>query len=252
MAWDPEQYARYADQRGRPFFELTDRIAAQDPAYLVDLGCGDGALTEALARRWPGISGVGMDSSAQMLAKAPASDRLSFVVGDIETWQPDRAVDVLVSNAALQWVPGHPDLLARFVSWLAPGGWFAFQVPGNYDTAGFEVLRTQVRSPRWAGRVPDIPETRVLAPAHYLERLSALGCVVDAWETTYLHVLSGPDPVLEWKRGTALRPVLAALSIVEAEEFCAEYGAALRAAYPERGYGTLFPFRRIFVVAHQP
>jgi trans-aconitate 2-methyltransferase len=252
VAWDPEQYARYADERSRPFFELTSRIAAAEPAFLVDLGCGDGSLTAALAHRWPGVRGIGMDSSEQMVAKAPADERLSFVAGDIETWEPDRPVDVLVSNAALQWVPTHPSLLPRFVSWLAPGGWLAFQVPGNYDTAGFEVLRRQVRSPRWAGRVPDVPRTRVLEPADYLARLAGLGCAVDAWETTYLHVLHGPDPVLEWKRGTALRPILAALSTVDAERFCAEYAAALREAYPERAYGTLFPFRRIFVVAHRP
>jgi trans-aconitate 2-methyltransferase len=252
VGWDPEQYARYADQRSRPFFELTDRIAARDPAYLVDLGCGDGSLTAALAGRWPGVAGVGMDSSAQMLAKAPAVEGLTFAAGDIASWEPGRGVDVLVSNAALQWVPGHPDLLPRFVSWLNPGGWLAFQVPGNYDTPGFDLLREQVRSAHWAGRVPDVPQTRVLEPAEYLERLAALGCTVDAWETTYLHVLPGPDPVLEWKRGTALRPILAALSTVEAEEFCAGYGAALRSAYPERPYGTLFPFRRIFVVGRLP
>jgi trans-aconitate 2-methyltransferase len=251
VRWDPEQYARYTDQRSRPFYDLTDRIAAEQPAHLVDLGCGDGELTATLARRWPAATITGVDSSTDMLAAAPAGERLSFVAGDIARWQPDRPVDVLVSNAALQWVDGHADLLPRFVSWLSPGGWIAFQIPGNYANPSFEVLRAQVRSPRWAGRVPDVPESRVLEPAAYLDRLAALGCTVDAWETTYLHVLSGPDPVLEWKRGTALRPILSALSTVEGQEFCAEYGAALREAYPERPYGTLFPFRRIFVVGQR-
>jgi trans-aconitate 2-methyltransferase len=249
--WDPEQYARYGGERSRPFFELTGRIGATDPGYVVDLGCGDGELTATLAKRWPAAQVLGLDSSAQMLTGAAPTDRLAFTLADIATWQPDRPVDVLVANAALQWVPGHPELLPRWVGWLAPGGALAFQVPGNYATPAFDLLREQVRAPRWRGRVPDVPETRVLQPADYLDRLAALGCTVDAWETTYLHVLAGPDPVLEWKRGTALRPVLAALDQAAAAEFCAEYGRRLREAYPARGHGTVFPFRRIFVVAHR-
>ena len=233
--WDPEQYARYADERARPFVELTARIGATEPAYVVDLGCGDGELTATLARRWPAATVLGLDSSAEMLAKAPAGAvRLSFVPADLAEWQPDRPVDVLLSNAALQWVSAHADLLPRWVGWLAPGGWLAFQVPGNYDTPGFDLLRELVRAPRWRGRVPDVPQTRVLEPAAYLDRLARLGLAVDAWETTYLHVLTGPDPVLEWKRGTALRPVLAALPAADAAEFCREYGARLRSAYPAR------------------
>ena len=247
--WDPEQYARYAGERGRPFVELTRRIRAEGPAYVVDLGCGDGELTGSLAQRWPAATVLGVDSSAEMLAKATPADRLAFTEADIADWQPDRPVDVLVSNAALQWVPGHPDLLARWVGWLSPGGVLAFQVPGNYRTAAFDLLRGLVRSPRWRGRVPDVPETRVLEPAEYLDRLAGLGCTVDAWETTYLHLLQGEDPVLEWKRGTALRPVLSGLSTVDAEEFAREYGARLREAYPRNDHGTVFPFRRIFVVA---
>jgi trans-aconitate 2-methyltransferase len=249
VAWDPEQYAKYADERGRPFFDLTARIAAGHAAYLVDLGCGDGALTAELARRWPGVRVTGVDSSPEMLAKAP--DGISTVLADIAEWEPDAPVDVLVSNAALQWVPEHGELLPRFASWLAPGGWIALQVPGNYANPHFEVLRELARSPRWADRVPQVPRSRVLEPADYLDRLAAAGCTVDAWETTYLHVLHGPDAVLEWTRGTALRPILAALSTVEGAGFTAEYGAALRDAYPERPYGTLFPFRRIFVVGRR-
>jgi len=250
--WDPEQYLRYADERGRPFVELTARIQADSPGYVVDLGCGTGELTATLTRRWPAATVLGLDSSAEMLAKATPADRLSFVQADLTGWQPDRPVDVLVSNATLQWVPGHAELLPRWVGWLAPGGWLAFQVPGNYASPGFDALRAQVRSARWRGRVPDVPETRVLEPAGYLDRLARLGCAVDAWETTYLHVLAGPDPVLEWKRGTALRPLLAALSAVDGEEFVREYAERLREAYPpQEGYGTVFRFRRIFVVAHR-
>jgi trans-aconitate 2-methyltransferase len=250
--WDPEQYARYAGERSRPFVDLAGRIGATDPRYVVDLGCGDGELTATLARRWPAATVLGLDSSAEMLARAPAGGPgLGFVLGDLAEWQPDRPIDVLLSNAAVQWVPNHPDLLPRWVGWLAPGGWLAFQVPGNYQSPSFDLLREQVRGPRWRNRVPDIPQTRVLEPAAYLDRLARLGLAVDAWETTYLHVLAGPDPVLEWTRGTALRPVLSALPAGEAEEFTREYGVRLRAAYPATEYGTVFPFRRIFVVAHR-
>ena len=252
--WDPVQYTRYADERGRPFHELVARIEAPDPAYVVDLGCGDGALTSTLLARWPGASVLGVDSSAEMLAKAPAGRGLDFRRGAIEDWEPDRPVDVLVSNAALQWVPGHVRQVERLATLVRPGGWFAFQVPGNGDAPSHTLLADLRRSPRWAaqlgegaGRFPD-----TLDPAAYLDVLARQGCVVDAWETTYAHVLAGPDPVLEWVRGTALRPVLDRLSPADAAAFEAEYGAALRTAYPPRPYGTVVPFRRIFVVARTP
>ncbi|HYT09472.1 MAG TPA: methyltransferase domain-containing protein, partial [Mycobacteriales bacterium] len=207
-----------------------------------------------LAERWPDATVLGVDSSEAMLADAAsrATARLGFRLGRIEDWAPQRPVDVLVSNAALHWVPDHAAHLPRLVRAVAPGGWLAFQVPGNADAPSHTLLTELRRSPRWrdrlgagAGRWPD-----VLDPAGYVDLLARLGCAVDAWETTYAHVLQGPDPVLEWVRGTALRPVLAALSRSEAEDFEAEYAAALRAAYPAAPYGSVVPFRRVFVVAH--
>jgi trans-aconitate 2-methyltransferase len=251
--WDPAQYGVFARERGRPFGELVARVGAQRPGQVVDLGCGDGSLTATLAARWPDAAVLGVDSSAEMLAAAAAhsTSRLSFLRGTIEDWRPDRPVDVLVANAALHWVPDHAEHLPRLVSAVSPGGWLAFQVPGNGDAPSHTLLTELRRSPRWrdrlgagAGRWPD-----VLDPPGYIDRLARLGCVVDAWETTYAHVLAGPDPVLEWVRGTALRPVLAALSAADAADFEAEYGAALREAYPAAPYGTVVPFRRVFVVA---
>jgi trans-aconitate 2-methyltransferase len=162
-------------------------------------------------------------------------------------------VDVLVSNAALQWVPGHAELLAGFVAALTPGGELAFQVPGNLGAPSHTLLARLRDEPRWRDRLgPGADRSPVvLRPADYLDRLARLGCVVDAWETTYLHVLTGTDPVLEWVRGTALRPVLTALPPAEAAEFEAEYGALLRDAYPPGPAGTVLPFRRIFVVAQR-
>jgi len=250
--WDPELYGRFADQRSRPFHELVARIGAIAPANVVDLGCGDGALTATLAGRWASASVLGVDSSEEMLASAASrkTDRLSFVLQRIEDWGPAGSIDVLVSNAALQWVPGHLSLLPRFVSALTPGGWLAIQVPGNFDAPSHTTLQTLCNSPRWsdrlgtAGRWPSTP-----TPSEYISALAGLGCTVDAWETTYAQVLQGVDPVLAWMRGTALRPVYGRLSAEEAAEFDAELGAMLRAAYPCQPYGTVLPFRRIFAVA---
>lgn len=248
--WDPEVYGRYADERSRPFHELVARVGAVEPARVVDLGCGDGALTATLADRWPSASVLGVDSSAEMLAGAPAGPRLEFRPGRIEDWEPDGPVDVLVSNAALQWVPGHVELLPRLVGALAPGGWLAMQVPGNWDEPSHTLLAELRESPRWKARLAGAERgPAALGPAEYVRVLAGLGCAVDAWETTYAQVLAGPDPVLDWVRGTALRPVLARLSAAEAAEFEAGYGALLREAYPAQPWGTLLPFRRVFAVA---
>ncbi|SEG47167.1 trans-aconitate 2-methyltransferase [Thermomonospora echinospora] len=182
-----------------------------------------------------------------------AAERVRFAVGDVRTWRPGRPVDVIVSNAVLQWVPEHEELLVRWAGDLAPGGCLAFQVPGNYEAPSHMLLREVCRSARWRDRLADALHWRpVRDAAGYLELLAGLGCAVDAWETTYVQVLQGEDAVLEWVKGTALRPVLSALDERKAEEFLAEYGARLREAYPPRPYGTVFPFRRIFVVARRP
>lgn len=254
--WDPEVYARHEDERSRPFFDLTRRIQAEAPAHVADLGCGTGALTATLAERWPGARVEGVDSSEAMLADAnrfAEPGRIEFTLGDLRDWAPAQPVDVIVSNAAFQWAPEHVDLLPRFVDALRPGGWLAFQVPGNFGNASHQLLAEQRQSPRWRAKVGMGADRHlaVLEPSDYLGRLAALGCTVDAWETTYLHLLDGADPVLDWIRGTALRPVLAALAPDEADEFCAELGARLRLAYRHEPYGTVFPFRRIFVVARR-
>jgi trans-aconitate 2-methyltransferase len=265
--WDPGQYLRFSDERSRPFFDLIGRIQADRPGVVIDLGCGPGQLTAALASRWPDAQVRGLDSSAEMIASARrlgderaagqdgAAGRgsLSFARGDVRDWRPDRPVDVLVSNAVLQWVPRHEELLPRWAGELAPGGWLAFQVPGNYDQPSHVILRELAASERWRELLADVSLNRQTAdPARYADLLGRAGCVMDAWETTYLHVLQGEDPVLDWYKGTGLRPVLAALEPDNATAFLAEYGRRLRAAYPSQPYGTVLPFRRIFVVAQRP
>jgi trans-aconitate 2-methyltransferase len=260
--WDPAQYLRFGDERSRPFFDLVGRIGAERPGLVVDLGCGPGQLTAALASRWPGAEVRGVDSSAEMIAAAEQLlgdargggelGRLSFARGDVRDWRPDRPVDVIVSNALLQWVPGHEKLLTPWAQTLVPGGWLAFQIPGNFDQPSHAILREMAGSPRWRSLLAGVPLNRQAAdPAGYVDLLSRAGCSVDAWETTYLQVLPGEDAVLEWNKGTGLRLVLTALEPGQATAFLAEYGARLRAAYPAEPYGTILPFRRVFVVAQR-
>ncbi len=255
--WDPAQYRRYTDERSRPFFDLLTRVGAASPRYVVDLGCGPGHLTATLAERWPSAEVVGVDSSVEMInaaqaTLASATGSLSFHLGDVREFAPARPPDVIVCNAVLQWVPCHQDLLPGWAALLAPGGWLAIQVPGNTDQPSHRILRELAESPRWREQLADVALTRqVHDPADYLALLTGAGCEVDAWETTYLHVLPGDDPVLEWYKGSGLRPVIAALRADQGAEFLAEYAIRLRAAYPAHGYRTVLPFRRVFAVAHK-
>jgi trans-aconitate 2-methyltransferase len=252
MRWDPAQYARYGEERSRPFGELTSRIGAASPRSVLDVGCGSGELTVRLAERWPGAGVRGIDASAEMIARAPRAASVEFTLGDARETSA-AGVDVLVANAVLQWVAGHDALLLRWARELNHGGWLAVQVPANFDAPSHVLMRELAGSARWRARLGGVlrgPES-VLPPPDYLDLLAGEGLGVDVWQTEYHHVLKGPDPVLEWVRGTGLRPVLAVLDPAEAAEFTAEYAARLRQAYPARRYGTVLAFRRTFVVAHR-
>jgi trans-aconitate 2-methyltransferase len=253
--WDPDQYQRFADERSRPFADLTARIGAEAPATVVDLGCGPGNLTADLARRWPGAAVHGVDNSPSMIEAARREEeppRLTFEVADLRDWAPPGPLDVITSNAVLQWVPGHLELLPRWAGWLTPGGWLAFQLPGNSDQPPHVAIREMAASPRWRPLLAGLELNRQAGDlTGYLDVLAAAGCRVDAWETTYLHVLAGEDPVVEWVKGTALRPVLAALDEAQAAEFLGEFGVRMRRAYPARSFGTVLPFRRVFAVAQR-
>lgn len=260
MAWDPAQYLRFESERARPFHDLVDRIATEAPAHVVDLGCGPGNVTATLLDRWPSATVEGVDSSAEMVERAAAyaGPRLRFRQGTIEDWRPDGLVDVIVSNAALQWVPAHPDLLASWVEALSPGGALAFQVPSNVDAPAPVVFREIANRPQWTDRLRTVAEHYgpsqsggVLPVAEYVDRLARTGCAVDAWQTTYLHVLPGEDPVLEWYSGTGLRPYLDALDPAARADFRAEVAQGLRAAFPAHRYGTVLPFTRVFVIAYR-
>src|SRR3712207_2996444 len=236
--WDPHRYLRFADERGRPFLDLLSRVAAEAPRTVVDLGCGPGTLTALLAQRWPEAEVLGLDASPEMVAAAAEVSGVRFEVGDLRDWRPAEPVDGLVTNATLQWVPGHLDLLPRLVEGVATGGWFALQVPGNFDEPSHAVRRELAAEPRFAPWVAGVPVPDAADPAVYLERLAGLGCEVDAWETTYLHVLRGEDPVFTWVSGTGARPTLQALPDGLRGEFEAVFRERLRAAYPPGPHGT--------------
>jgi trans-aconitate 2-methyltransferase len=250
--WDPERYLAYADERGRPFLDLLTRVGAAEPARVVDLGCGPGTLTRLLAQRWPAAHVHGVDSSASMVERAEPGERLTFEVADLRGWRAQEPVDVLVSNATLQWVPGHLDLLPGLVDQVAPGGWFAFQVPGNFEEPSHVIRRELAAEEPYAAHAAGVAVPDAFGPEVYLAALTGLGCRVDAWETTYLHVLQGEDPVFTWVSGTGARPTLQALPDGLRERFVEEYKARLRAAYPAAPHGTVLPFRRVFVVAQVP
>jgi trans-aconitate 2-methyltransferase len=251
VIWDPSTYLQFSDERSRPFFDLIARVRAESPQYVVDLGCGPGQLTAALAQRWPAATVTGLDSSPDMIERATELARpgLTFSLADARRWHPPAPVDVLVSNATLQWVPDHRQLLPRLVASLAAGGWLAVQVPGNFDEPSHRLLHELAADPRFAAAATGVERPDAYDAATYLADLSELGCRVEAWETTYLHVLTGPDPVFRWISGTGARPVLQALAEPQRAEFAAEYRAMLRQAYPAHPYGTVLPFRRVFVVA---
>jgi trans-aconitate 2-methyltransferase len=184
----------------------------------------------------------------------PAGGELTFQVGDIARWQPSSETDVVISNAALQWVPGHHQLIRQWTAVLPSGAWLAFQVPGNFGSPSHRLMRELAESPSWRAALGGVlrHDDAVDDAAGYARLLLDSGWSADAWETTYVHLLPGDDPVLDWLRGTGLRPVLGALEPAAAAEFEAEYAALLRQAYPRRAEGTLFPFRRIFCVGQAP
>ncbi|MEU9846138.1 trans-aconitate 2-methyltransferase [Streptomyces sp. NPDC047985] len=258
--WDPQQYLRHADHRTRPFRDLLARVPdppAAPALRIADLGCGAGNVTILLADRWPGARVTGYDNSPQMLerARAHTGPLLDFAEADAATWTPTEPYDLIVSNALLQWVPGHT---ARFPVWLdalTPGGTLAFQVPGNFDQPTHVLMRELADSPRWRARLDGVLRhtDAVLTPAAYLDALTAPGITADVWETTYLHLLPGEDPVLDWVKGTGLRPVLTALADdpQAREAFLTAYRDLLRTAYPAGPHGTVLPFRRVFAVAHK-
>lgn len=252
MKWDPGQYLAFADLRLRPALDLLMRIPTAAPSFVVDLGCGPGNLTPDLKARWPEARVVGVDSSAEMLAKARAAvPGAEFARADIGTWTPDARPDVIFSNAALHWLDGHHQLFPRLFGELAPGGTLAVQMPRNHGAPSHTEIVSTVAAGPWKDRLePLLRPSPTHPPGVYYNLLAPLAARLDIWETEYLQVLEGRDPVKEFTKGSALKPFLDALKGEERAAFEEAYASRLRRAYPPQPDGrTLFPFRRLFLVA---
>lgn len=190
--WDPDVYLAFADHRGRPFYDLLSRVGAERARRVVDLGCGPGHLTTYLGRRWPDAVIEAMDSSPEMVAAAKERG-IDAVTGDLRDWKPQPDTDVVVSNAALHWVPEHADLLLRWAGELAPGSWIGVQMPGNFESPSYAAVRALARREPYAKLLRDIPfrvGAVVQPPAHYANLLLDAGCRVDVWEN---HVSASAD-----------------------------------------------------------
>jgi trans-aconitate 2-methyltransferase len=250
--WNPETYLAFADHRGRPFFDLLSRVGAESPRRVADLGCGPGNLTEHLIQRWPEAVVEALDNSPEMVAAARERG-IDARVGDVRSWTPQQGTDVVLSNAAMHWIPEHAEVLVRWAAQLEPGAWIAVQVPGNFGAPShLSVSRLADREP-WSKPLRDIPFRTgdvVETPARYAELLTDAGCSVDAWETTYIHQLTGEHAVLNWITGSSLTAVRDRLTDEQWGQFREELIPLLDQAYPPRPDGrTFYPFRRIFVVA---
>jgi trans-aconitate 2-methyltransferase len=251
--WNANQYLKFSSERDRPFFDLLARVEKPGAQSVADLGCGTGHLTAHLLEKFPKAQVVGVDSSAQMLEKTTAyqNPRLEFVLADLSTWQPEKPPSVIVSNAALQWLEGHETLIPKLANLLEADGVLAVQMPINFEQPSHRILRDLTSSETWKPHLKRF-SSQLRAPkpaAWYIEALSNLGFEVDAWETTYHHVLQGENAVLEWVKGTALRPVLNALEPELHARFLEELGAQYLEVYPRQAFGTLFAFNRLFFVA---
>lgn len=258
--WDPAQYAKFATERAQPFWDLAAMVGASTAGRLADLGCGSGELTAALADRLAVGDAVGIDNSASMLAAAAAHARpgLRFEHGDIATWTADGAFDLVLANAALQWVPDHPAVLARWAAALAPGGWLAVQVPANADHAShLAISAVAAREPfasafGAAGAPPDPVAVNVLRPEQYAAVLYDLGFPTPAVRLqVYPHVLASTADVVEWTKGTSLTRIFGALPGDLHQPFVDAYRAELIAMVGDRS-PYLYTFKRILMVAQRP
>ena len=261
MAWDPTLYLKFGDERLRPGFELLARVGDLPPGDLYELGCGTGVHARAIAARWPERALTAIDRSPEMLAKAAAQPApIRWLEADVSTWSPPRPGALIFSNATLQWIGDHGRLFPHLMKQLVPAGVLAVQMPRNFDQPSHLLMRETAAEGPWAatlapvlGTTTVLREDPVAVPERYYDLLAPLAKGgVDLWETEYLHVLEGDDPVLDWVSATALRPVLDALGTDMREAFKSAYGAKLLQAYPRRADGrTLLPFRRLFLVARR-
>jgi len=254
--WNAGQYLKFADERTRPCRELAARVSVESAGRIIDLGCGPGNSTAVLLERWPGARLTGLDNSPQMIESArKALPNLQWLVSDIAAWVSSNTepFDVLFSNAALQWVGNHADLYPRLLKHVAPGGALAVQVPINFDSPAHTAMRELAATEVWRPRFPNgVREWHVHSASFYYDAVAPLCRRVDMWETEYFHVMPDAGAIVEWYKGTGLRPFLDALADdQQRRDFTAGYLQRIAAAYPTRADGRIvFPFRRLFLIAY--
>jgi len=250
--WSPAQYLKFEDERTRPAAELLVRVPLERPKRVLDVGCGPGNSTELLAARYPQAEIVGLDSSPEMIAAArkrlPSSE---FVVADILDYAPRIPFDLIYGNAVFQWVPDHLGVLVRLFATCPPGGAIALQVPDNLNEPTHMLMAAVARSGPWREKfAKPIPRDPIPPPAAYYDRLKPLAAAVDVWHTTYYHVLAAPSAIVEWVKGTGLRPWLDRLDEGEREAYLAAYTERIAETYPPLVDGkVMLRFPRLFVVA---
>jgi trans-aconitate 2-methyltransferase len=252
--WSAGQYRRFETERTRPAADLLARVTIEGVARVVDLGCGPGNSTELLVDRFPQAEVVGTDLSEDMLAAARKRLRaVTFRRSDIASWQPETPVDLVFANASLQWVPDHATLLPRLLGRLTPGGTLAVQVPDNLDEPSHRLMREVAAAGRWRAALAGAATARTgRQPAGWYHRLLHGRAELDLWRTTYFHPLADVAAIVEWLKGTGLRPYLAPLAEDAAADFLAAYREAIASAYPALPDGSvLLPFPRLFIVATQ-
>jgi trans-aconitate 2-methyltransferase len=254
VSWDPAQYLKFAGERMRPALDLLAHIPVEALQAVADLGCGAGSLAPMFLARWPQAKLTGVDSSPEMLAKARAEHpRAQFVQADIGRWRPAAPVDVLYSNAALHWLEGHERLIPGLLEAVRPGGFLAIQMPRNFNAPSHTTIVETIEQGPWRARLePVLRREPVAAPGEYWRMLKDRAARLEIWETEYLQVLTGENPVAEYTKGTWLKQFLDRLQEPERSAFEADYRRRVAAWYPPEADGrTLFPFRRLFIVAQR-
>jgi trans-aconitate 2-methyltransferase len=257
MSWSARQYSKFENERNRPIRDLLARIPATRVMNAADIGCGPGNSTELLQARFPDAVITGMDSSADMIEAARKRlPGIHFEIDDIIRWGHSGPFDVILANAALQWIPGHESLLPKLVTRLAPGGSLAVQIPDNLEEPAHRIMREVAADGPWAVKLADASSARAARREAdwYYSLLDGCGLGVDIWRTTYYHHLAGgASAITEWFKGTGLRPFLQPLDEDEARGYLARYEAAVAQAYPAMPDGSvLLPFPRLFFVATRP
>ena len=250
--WSARQYLKFEDERTRPPRDLLAQVPLTAPRRVIDLGCGPGNSTELLVERFPGAQMMGLDGSPDMLRQARARlPAVTFLEDDLATWTPAEPADLLFANAVMQWVPDHP-VLQRLLKALPPRGVLAVQMPDNTNEPALTLMREVGASGPWAAKLAAANAARddLPAPGDYYDLLRPLCSHLDIWHTVYNHVITGPDGIVEWFKGSALRPFLSALDGEMQAPYLAAYAARIAQAYPARFDGTvLLRFPRLFMVA---